>query len=399
MPRPLWSDPGRVRIASRSGCIWRRRSRSKKSFPPWDGYRYACKTAAAEPARAHFPPQARDWQLPSEAALTPHALRRVCREAAQQPFDRAAAALNEDWGLDLDGKQIQRWTQPVGARLARERDAEVRASESGRPPEGPENPPVLLAIGVDGGRIQMRDADPETGTRWREDKVAALTTYQPTPDGPQPLVTTYVATLERTEAFGKTVRVEAERRGLNRARQVLVLGDGGNWIDPLVAREFSQATRILDWYHATEHLHACARAAYGPDSPKTESLADQLKTWLWEGQTDRVIKILERWSLRVGTPRTEDGPDHPRRVLAANVEYMRQNQPYMNYPEYRRRGWPIGSGNVEAGVKQFNKRLKGTEQFWQPSGAEAMLCLRALWLNQDKRWKSYWRSRPAYRAA
>jgi len=320
----------------------------------------------------------------------------VSREAALQPFDRAAVALNEDWHTNLDGKQIQRWAEPAGARLARERDAEVRESESGRPPEPPENPPEILAIGLDGGRIQMREKDRETGLRWREDKVAAVTSYLPTADGPKPLVTTYVATMEKAEAFGRLARVEAERRGLCRAAQVLVLGDGGNWIDSVVAREFQKATRILDWYHAAEHLHDCARAVHGPEDPRTKRLAEKLKGWLWNGRTDRVIRELERLSRRLGAPRDADGPEDPRRVLANNVTYFRRNAPHMNYPEYRARGWPIGSGNVESGIKQFNKRVKGTEQFWQPPGAEAILCLRGLWLDQDDRWKRYWNSRPAY---
>jgi hypothetical protein len=64
--------------------------------------------------------------------------------------------------------------------------------------------------------------------------------------------------------------------------------------------------------------------------------------------------------------------------------------------EYRRRGWPIGSGETEAAVKQFNKRIKGTEQFWSTDGVEAILGLRGLWLSQDDRWSRYWENRPAY---
>ena len=62
----------------------------------------------------------------------------------------------------------------------------------------------------------------------------------------------------------------------------------------------------------------------------------------------------------------------------------------MNYPEYRRRGWPIGSGVVESAVKQFNKRVKGTEQFWQERGVEPILALRSLWQSNDHRWPNHW---------
>ena len=33
----------------------------------------------------------------------------------------------------------------------------------------------------------------------------------------------------------------------------------------------------------------------------------------------------------------------------------------MDYPTFRRKGWPIGSGVTESAVNQFNKRVKGTE--------------------------------------
>jgi hypothetical protein len=62
----------------------------------------------------------------------------------------------------------------------------------------------------------------------------------------------------------------------------------------------------------------------------------------------------------------------------------------MHYPAYRERGWPLGSGATESGVKQFNKRVKGTEQFWNPQDVEPILALRALWLSQDGRWDHYW---------
>jgi len=357
------------------------------------------KVRAAEPVTALFPPQLRDWLLCSEAALTPKAARRVARETATQTFDKAADALNEDWGTCLDGKQLERWAGKFGARLEAERAHEVADSECGHKPVPPANAPELLVIGVDGARVQMRARDPETGSRWREDKVATLTTYVPG-DGqeiePQPLLTTHVATMEKSEAFGRMARVEAERRGVNQARQVIGIGDCGNWIDPLLEREFPGLPRIADWAHAEEHLHECGRAVCGTNEVAAAALSQTWVELLWNGKVERVVLELRAQSTKLGRPRKNDGKQHPRRVLAQNVGYFENNQAHMNYPEYRGKGWPIGSGNTEAAAKQFNKRVKGTEQFWQPEGAEAILNLRALWLSQDGRWQRYWSARPAY---
>jgi len=70
-----------------------------------------------------------------------------------------------------------------------------------------------------------------------------------------------------------------------------------------------------------------------------------------------------------------------------NVGYFQRHRHYMNYAKYRVKGWPIGSGVTESAVKQFNKRVKGTEQFWGLPAVESILALRGLWLCQDGRWQ------------
>ena len=214
-----------------------------------------------------FPPQVRDWGLPAELPLTPRAARQVGREGAMLSFDQAALALNEDWGTHLDGKQVQRWAEALGQTVTIQRDRQVQAFERGVRPEGPANAATLLVIGMDGGRVQTREKQGENGSRWREDKVCSITSYLPG-DGtrahpPKALVTTYVATMGDTQAFGKLVRLEAERRGLRQAETVLVMGDGGNWIDPLNERECLADQRVVDYYHASEHLYEAGRAALG----------------------------------------------------------------------------------------------------------------------------------------
>ena len=101
---------------------------------------------------------------------------------------------------------------------------------------------------LEGERVQSRQKNAETGSRWREDKVATVSSYLPgggTADKPpQPLVITHVATMENAEGFGKMVHVEAKRYGLRRAATVPALSDGGNRIDLLVKRKKLYDRRI-----------------------------------------------------------------------------------------------------------------------------------------------------------
>ena len=126
-----------------------------------------------------FPPQTRDWGLPSEANLSPRAAERVCRESVQKSFDEAARSLNVDWQMTLDGKQLQRWSETLGRGMVAQRDRQTQAYRQGRYPEGPANPPTLLVIGMDGGRFQGREKNPDTDSRWKEDKVLTVSSYVP----------------------------------------------------------------------------------------------------------------------------------------------------------------------------------------------------------------------------
>jgi hypothetical protein len=325
--------------------------------------------------------------------LSPKAAERLAREAATQPFDAAAKALNLDWGTGYDGTQIERYARALGDHVLEEQEAELEAYERGQRPEGPKNDPLLLVIGMDGGRVQEREKDAASGSRWHENKVLTITSYLPG-DGkdrpPQALVTTYLATMAPSADFGKLARLEAERRGIRQATRVQVLGDAGNWIDTLHQEHFPCHPRTVDYAHACEHLHDAARAAYPAEEVRRNKLAEDLETLLWDGQVAGLLKVLRAHAGRLGTAQAQDPEDHPRRVLAQEIGYFERHGAHMNYPEYRRRGWPIGSGITESGVKLFNKRVKGTEQFWSPQGVEAILALRAMWLSQDQRWDHYW---------
>ena len=78
----------------------------------------------------------------------------------------------------------------------------------------------------------------------------------------------------------------------------------------------------------------------------------------------------------------------------------------MDYPRYRREGFPLTSSLMESTVKQVSRRVKGSEQYWSSAGDEGMLRLRGNYLSDDDPMSEYWSSRSrdacgtrAYRAA
>lgn len=329
--------------------------------------------------------------------LTPKAAERVAREGASKAFDVAARGVNADWGSDYDGKQIQRWAEHYGQKIASAEEKERKEFVQGQRPKGPTNAPRLLAVGMDGGRVQEREKDQQTQSRWHEDKVATISSYRIEPaeeagGEPKPVrqVTSYVGTMQESGKFGQLARLEAERRGIREAEEVVVIGDGAAWIDSIAEERFGCHERIIDYYHVAERLEACAKASEPVDERKRKRLGERLKGNLYKGKVKLVLRWLEGKAKSLGAVRESDVEGHPRRVLWENLGYVRRHQGQMDYPRYRTRGWPIGSGVTESGVKLFNKRVKGTEQFWNENGAEAILALRALLLSQDERWNHYW---------
>jgi hypothetical protein len=344
-----------------------------------------------------FPPQERDFLLPTEAPLTAKAAERLARESAIQTFAPAARALSIDWQVNLDGKQIQRWAEALGKTLRSKQAEAVEALKQGHHPQGPANAPVLLVIGMDGGRYQSRQKDPESQSRWKEDKIASFTSYLPgngQGKAPEALVRSYVASTCGSGAFGPLVKFEALARGASRAQVVVNISDGAGWIDTIEQQQHLADVRIVDFYHAAEHVYRACEGVYGVQSEEARRHFEEKRTWLWEGRIAELIAWISQGQNQI----KGDSPEQEK-ALQREKGYFESHQKQMDYPRYRARGWPIGSGGTESAVKQFNKRVKGTEQFWNPEQLEAILALRSLWLADDQRWNRYWATRSAYRRA
>ncbi|HOW73081.1 MAG TPA: hypothetical protein PKY77_20995 [Phycisphaerae bacterium] len=70
----------------------------------------------------------------------------------------------------------------------------------------------------------------------------------------------------------------------------------------------------------------------------------------------------------------------------------------MDYAQYCQAGLSITSTAVESLIRQFNKRVKGTEQFGIKVGAEAIPQVRAADLSEDDRTEQFHQHRRPGRA-
>ncbi|OQA17416.1 MAG: hypothetical protein BWY63_02405 [Chloroflexi bacterium ADurb.Bin360] len=62
----------------------------------------------------------------------------------------------------------------------------------------------------------------------------------------------------------------------------------------------------------------------------------------------------------------------------------------MHYQERRDEGWPIGSGMIESGAKQFKARVAGPGMRWRRPYAERMLAVRGAVITSKERFDTLW---------
>jgi hypothetical protein len=106
----------------------------------------------------------------------------------------------------------------------------------------------------------------------------------------------------------------------------------------------------------------------------------------------------------LGDPHHDAAATDPREVIRVTLQYLRNNQSRMNYPDYRKQGLPVTTAWMESLVKEINWRVKGTEMFRNnPQGAEAILQIRAVSDQRDAsvpgdddRLKRHLQTRPGY---
>jgi hypothetical protein len=118
--------------------------------------------------------------------------------------------------------------------------------------------PDMLYIAVDGTGVPVvaREAEGRRGkaddgkARTREIKLGCLFTQAKLDQEGRPVrdpgSSTYLATFEPADRFGQLVDAEARRRGSERIRQLVVLGDGAAWIWNQSDQLFPAATQIVD---------------------------------------------------------------------------------------------------------------------------------------------------------
>jgi hypothetical protein len=329
------------------------------------------------PAREH-------WGLAERQRLSPEFEQRLTFTATQTGSFEKASALAECWGCSISDDAIHALVQRVGARAL--------VTPPPTPLKKPSEPAFSLVIMMDGWQMRERGvqwgAPPQDAKleriAWHEVKSAVMYRLEQRAEnqsGRGQLIEKKVVACAPNTApleFGAAVQAEAMRCGLARAQEVFVVADGAVWIWRLTQDRFATATKILDFYHASQHLWDLAHHLHPGASEAARQWIEPLLHSLRHDPEHRVIETLEALlspspkASPAEAPSVEASPDP---ALVTKVEYFRNHRDHLDYATLAARGAPIGSGSMESQCSQFQNRLKRRGQFWSPDGLRHLLAL------------------------
>lgn len=322
---------------------------------------------------------------------------------ASATLEEAAATFSRLLPLQMSARQALNLLQPLGEALQQQEDERVRelwdqagqARTTSQPSEADQPERIdRLYIELDGvlarlrrGSVPLQEQERKRkGDVYREVKVGAVfeATRGPERSGLAPGVFVdqagpkhYVARRSQAEDFGKLLYTLAVSSGLQRAHQLVVLGDGAAWIWRLVAEHFPGAVQIVDIWHAREHVWKMARAVFGPNTSEASAWAEHACSLLAEGKIEDLVAEI------VVLPPVPPEPGASRSVPEIERDYFISNAARMRYPAFRAKGMQIGSGIAEAACKTVvSTRAKRAGMRWTPEGLDAVLAVRTAVLNE-----------------
>jgi hypothetical protein len=300
----------------------------------------------------------------------------VYLSGALSSFELAATILKRLGQIEISQPSVWRCSQAARMAFGRMEEAErVRAHatpDRWEPVSQAEVKELRMGVSMDGVTMHIRSEG------WKEVKIGVVFDIERTPikdtlsgemvDKAHAVHNSYVAHLGGAEELGEKTWTEAQRRGWEQAQDSIVGGDGAPWIWNQASLHFGESHQVLDWYHAQTHLCAAARVMKPDGGAAYTRWVNSRKTLLYQGHALQIAQELEMTALKPGANAEE---------LLSEAAYFRINHKRMNYIELREEEWPIGSGIVESGAKQFKARFAGPGMRWSRSGAENLLPIRS----------------------
>jgi len=328
-----------------------------------------------------------------EVSLSPAVTRMTGLAAAMVSFEEGAELLAQLAAVKVNAKQVERTAEALGREIAEDERQYVESV-------GDQEITPTLYLGIDGTGVPVRHSElvdrqgkqSDGSAKTREVKLCTVWSAEGRDKEGVPMrdagSITYSAAIESAATrdtdevpseFAQRVMREATRRGFDRAKRQVVLGDGAVWIWTLSGEQFPGATEIVDRFHAKQYLSNVSKAIFGAGSDLAKAWAKQRHDELDEGRIDDLLHAVDAHVSSCNDARK-------------CRDYVSENRQRMRYPEFHAQGLCTSTGVVEAGCKlAIGTRLKRAGMHWTVRGANAIIALRCSKLSG--RFEDFWERR------
>jgi len=350
------------------------------------------------------------YNYPADVALGLHdrataspVVQEICAlEVLSAPAGRKVQDIYRLTGLEIGPSVMHREGRRQGETALALRDKDVALTQTpngvaelaASAAPGLPGEPFTLVIEIDAWNIRERDAWGKTAKliakgekpeRWHWVYTATVfrLDQRGTTASGRPVISQrgYVATRKGLDAFKQQLHVEALRRGLIQAAQVLILADGAIWIWDLANDLFKGATQRVDLYHVNQHLCALAADLYGTGTQAAQEWVAPYLAWLTD-RKDGALDVLH--GLEALRDAAQSLTTSQIDAIKREIGYFNKHKGRMDYKGKKKLGQPVGSGAIESTCSQYQRRFKLTGQFWSLAGDEAFLALDTL--HRNERW-------------
>ena len=182
------------------------------------------------------------------------------------------------------------------------------------------------------------------------------------------------------EATGRMMRRMGLEINLANADQKIANVDGAPWIRNQIELHGLVDAVGLDYFHLRDNAQKSRRIVFGEESEQGKQWADALMSTFYTEGYDQAWDQVADWR------RSQRGKK--REEASRLLNYITERKEMIRYPEFRQKGWQIGSGPTEAQCKTSTSRLKGRGRRWDNDNAEAIMALECL--ESSHAWANYW---------
>jgi len=304
----------------------------------------------------------------------------------EESFGQAAKRFKEHYGYEIDPSTIRRVTHEKARQAQSFVEEKLRDAGDHYGDVHYAAPAEQVLVELDGCEIRTAQLQPIEGCtettavrgnpkkekliEWREVRIGLARPM----DSVSKL---YVGQMEKYPVVVEDLFCASVLQGMTPTSRVVAVADGGNGLREELESQFHNLQFILDKTHLKDHLYETAEELgisreQRPNwvIPKLEAISD--------GKAAEIKAELEE-QFRIC----------PNDRLRRLIGYIARFIDALNYGDFKAKGYPIGSGEVESAHKSIpQKRLKIPGASWHSDSVNPLVAMRVLRANNW--WENFW---------